>query len=151
MTGTGQPLADLERREAALPLVSSGGCVPGRPVPRTWRAVQESQELFWVVTAVLDAARCSAWARLAEWDAARRRIRAGHPSRLRERVVPAEQLAEQLWEGSLPPGAAGTLRSHVSRVRALTGPDAALFARGGGYALAAGPDQQSGEGEVGEM
>jgi DNA-binding SARP family transcriptional activator len=57
------------------------------------------------------------------------------------RVVPAEQLAEELWEGSPPPGAAGTLRSHVSRLRALTGPDAALIARGGGYALAAGPDQ----------
>jgi len=57
------------------------------------------------------------------------------------RVVPAEQLAEELWEGSPPPGAAGTLRSHVSRLRALTGPDAALIARGGGYALAAGPDR----------
>ncbi len=57
------------------------------------------------------------------------------------RVVPAEQLAEELWEGSPPPGAAGTLRSHVSRLRALTGPDAALIARGGGYALVAGPDQ----------
>src|SRR5215470_6822140 len=57
------------------------------------------------------------------------------------RVVPAEQLAEELWEGSPPPGAAGTLRSHVSRLRALTGPDAALIARGGGYALAAGAEQ----------
>src|SRR5215831_9373649 len=57
------------------------------------------------------------------------------------RVVPAEQLAEELWAGSPPPGAAGTLRSHVSRLRALVGPDAALVARGGGYALAAGPDQ----------
>src|SRR5262249_44240512 len=55
------------------------------------------------------------------------------------RVVPAEQLAEELWAGSPPPGAAGTLRSHVSRLRALVGPDAALIARGGGYALAAGP------------
>ena len=57
------------------------------------------------------------------------------------RVVPAERLAEDLWAGSPPPGAAGTLRSHLSRLRALTGPDAALVARGGGYALAAGPDQ----------
>jgi predicted ATPase/DNA-binding SARP family transcriptional activator len=57
------------------------------------------------------------------------------------RVVPAEQLAEELWAGSPPPGAAGTLRSHVSRLRGLTGPDAPLVARGGGYALAAGPDQ----------
>ena len=57
------------------------------------------------------------------------------------RVVPAERLAEDLWGASPPPGAAGTLRSHLSRLRALVGPDAALIARGGGYALAAGPDQ----------
>ena len=61
------------------------------------------------------------------------------------RVVPAERLAEDLWEGSPPPGAAGTLRSHLSRLRTLTGPDAALVARGGGYALAAGPDQLDAE------
>lgn len=80
MTGTGQPLADLERQEAALTLVSSGVCVPGRPVPRTCRVVQESQELFWIVTSVLDAARGNARARLAEWDAARLCFRAAHPS-----------------------------------------------------------------------
>ena len=57
------------------------------------------------------------------------------------RVVPAERLAEDLWGASPPPGAAGTLRSHLSRLRALVGPDAALVAWGGGYALAAGPDQ----------
>ena len=57
------------------------------------------------------------------------------------RVVPAGRLAEDLWGASLPPGAAGTLRSHLSRLRALTGPDAALVARGGGYALIAEPDQ----------
>jgi predicted ATPase/DNA-binding SARP family transcriptional activator len=57
------------------------------------------------------------------------------------RVVPAERLAGDLWGASPPPGAAGTLRSHLSRLRALTGPEAALVARGGGYALAAGPDQ----------
>jgi hypothetical protein len=28
------------------------------------------------------------------------------------RVVPAERLADELWQGSTPPGAAGTLRSH---------------------------------------
>ena len=57
------------------------------------------------------------------------------------RVVPAERLAEELWGAFPPPGAAGTLRSHLSRLRTLTGPDAALVARGGGYSLAAGPDQ----------
>ena len=57
------------------------------------------------------------------------------------RVVPAERLAEELWGESPPPGAAGTLRSHLSRLRTLMAPDAAVVARGGGYALAAGPDQ----------
>jgi len=50
-------------------------------------------------------------------------------------------LAEDLWGALPPPGAAGTLRSHLSRPRTLVGPDAALIARGGGYALAAGPEQ----------
>jgi predicted ATPase/DNA-binding SARP family transcriptional activator len=54
------------------------------------------------------------------------------------RVVPAERLAEDLWGGCPPPGAAGTLRAHVSRLRSLLSPDAALIAQGGGYALAPG-------------
>jgi predicted ATPase/DNA-binding SARP family transcriptional activator len=57
------------------------------------------------------------------------------------RVVPAERLAEELWGACPPPGAAGTLRSYVSRLRTLLRPDAALIARGGGYALAAEPGQ----------
>ena len=52
------------------------------------------------------------------------------------RVVPADRLAEELWGGCPPPGAAGTLRAHVSRLRTLLGPDAVLVAQGGGYALA---------------
>jgi DNA-binding SARP family transcriptional activator len=55
------------------------------------------------------------------------------------RVIPAEWLAEELWGGRPPPGAAGTLRSHVSRLRTVLQPDAVLLARGGGYALAAEP------------
>ena len=51
------------------------------------------------------------------------------------RVVPAGRLAEEVWRGSPPPGAAKTLRSYVSRLRALLGPDAALAARAGGYVL----------------
>jgi DNA-binding SARP family transcriptional activator len=57
------------------------------------------------------------------------------------RVIPAERLAEELWGGCPPPGAAGTLRAHVSRLRTLLRPDAVLVAQGGGYALAAGPGQ----------
>jgi predicted ATPase/DNA-binding SARP family transcriptional activator len=57
------------------------------------------------------------------------------------RVVPAERLAEELWGGCPPPGAAGTLRAHASRLRTLLRPDAVLLTRGGGYALAAEPGQ----------
>jgi predicted ATPase/DNA-binding SARP family transcriptional activator len=56
------------------------------------------------------------------------------------RTVPAGQLAEALWQGSPPPGASKTLRSYVSRLRAALGPEVAVMARGGGYALVAGPD-----------
>ena len=51
------------------------------------------------------------------------------------RVVPAGRLVEEVWRGSPPPGAAKTLRSYISRLRALLTPDAALVARGGGYVL----------------
>ena len=56
------------------------------------------------------------------------------------RVVPAEYLAEVLWRGAPPPGAAKTLRSYVSRLRSLLGPEAALVTQGGGYAITVGPD-----------
>jgi predicted ATPase/DNA-binding SARP family transcriptional activator len=58
------------------------------------------------------------------------------------RVVPAEQLADELWGGCPPPGAAGTLRAHVSRLRSLLSLDVVLVAQGGGYALTVpGPGQ----------
>jgi class 3 adenylate cyclase len=57
------------------------------------------------------------------------------------RVVPAERLVEEIWRGSPPPGAAKTLRSYISRLRALLSPDAALAARGGGYVLSVDPDR----------
>jgi predicted ATPase/DNA-binding SARP family transcriptional activator len=55
------------------------------------------------------------------------------------RVAPAGRLIEEVWRGSPPPGAAKTLRSYVSRLRALLSPDAALAARGGGYVLGLDP------------
>jgi predicted ATPase/DNA-binding SARP family transcriptional activator len=55
------------------------------------------------------------------------------------RVVPAGRLIEDLWRGGPPPGAATTLRSYLSRLRALLAPDATLMARGGGYVLTLGP------------
>ena len=57
------------------------------------------------------------------------------------RTVPAGHLIEALWRGSPPPGAAGTLRSYVSRLRAMLMPDAVLVARGGGYVISVLPDQ----------
>ena len=54
-------------------------------------------------------------------------------------VLPAEYLAEALWRGRPPPGAAGTLRSYVSRLRSLLGPEAVLIAHGGGYAIQVQP------------
>ena len=56
------------------------------------------------------------------------------------RVVPAGRLVEEVWRGSPPPGAAKTLRSYVSRLRALLSPGATLAARGGGYVLGLDPD-----------
>ena len=53
------------------------------------------------------------------------------------RAVPAGQLAEALWLGSPPAGAAKTLRSYVSRLRTALAPEVAVAARGGGYALIA--------------
>jgi DNA-binding SARP family transcriptional activator len=38
------------------------------------------------------------------------------------RVVPAGRLADEVWRGSPPRGAATTLRSYVSRLRAVLGP-----------------------------
>jgi len=57
------------------------------------------------------------------------------------RVVPADYLAEVLWRGTPPPGAGKTLRSYVSRLRSLLGPDATLTGRGGGYVITVGPDR----------
>jgi hypothetical protein len=56
-------------------------------------------------------------------------------------VIPAGHLAQQLWRGSPPPGAATTLRSYLSRLRALLSPEAELAARGGGYAISIGTAQ----------
>ena len=72
------------------------------------------------------------------------------------RVVPADRLVEDVWRGSPPPGAAKTLRSYVSRLRAVLAPDAVLEARGGGYVLSVDPDlvdavrfEQAGRGGAG--
>jgi DNA-binding SARP family transcriptional activator len=53
----------------------------------------------------------------------------------------AGRLAEELWRGAAPPGAAVTVRSYVSRLRSALAPEVAVAARGGGYAIDIGPDQ----------
>lgn len=58
----------------------------------------------------------------------------------RGRAVSADRIADELWHGEPPPGAAKTLRSYVSRLRAALGRDA-LAALPLGYALVVNPDQ----------
>lgn len=50
------------------------------------------------------------------------------------REVPADRLADDLWQGDPPPGAASTLQSHVSFLRRTLGP-ASLEHRSGAYLL----------------
>jgi predicted ATPase/DNA-binding SARP family transcriptional activator len=60
----------------------------------------------------------------------------------RDRVVPSDRLIEELWSGAPPPGARTTLRSHVSRLRALLGDgDAVVHSRPPGYVLVLTPEQ----------
>ncbi len=57
-------------------------------------------------------------------------MQAGNP-------VSADALSEVVWDGSPPPGAAVTLRSHVLRLRRILGPRAGarLVTRYPGYVL----------------
>ncbi len=58
-------------------------------------------------------------------------------------VVPADELAEIVWDGAPPGGASQTLRSHVMRLRRATGLGARgrLVTRAPGYMLTAGEDE----------
>jgi DNA-binding SARP family transcriptional activator/tetratricopeptide (TPR) repeat protein len=58
-------------------------------------------------------------------------------------LVPADVLAEVVWDGSPPSGALVTLRSHVLRLRRVLGPRAGarLVTRHPGYLLQAGEDE----------
>jgi DNA-binding SARP family transcriptional activator len=52
------------------------------------------------------------------------------------RVVPVEQLVGRVWDGSPPPKATASLRSHLSRLRTALAPGACAIARrSGGYVL----------------
>src|SRR4051812_27888172 len=52
------------------------------------------------------------------------------------RVVPVEQLVRRVWDGSPPPKATASLRSHLSRLRtALARGACAIARRSGGYVL----------------
>jgi predicted ATPase/DNA-binding SARP family transcriptional activator/Tfp pilus assembly protein PilF len=50
------------------------------------------------------------------------------------RIVPADRLTDELWNGRPPDGADITLRSYVSRLRGAIGESAEIRARGAGYA-----------------
>ena len=54
-------------------------------------------------------------------------------------MAPAGRLVEEVWRGSRRRGGK-TLRSYVSRLRAVLAPEAALVARGGGYVVDVDPD-----------
>jgi predicted ATPase/DNA-binding SARP family transcriptional activator len=56
------------------------------------------------------------------------------------RVVSADRLIEELWAGRPPAGAAKTLRSYVSRLRAAVG-DEVVRSRAPGYLVEIDPDQ----------
>jgi DNA-binding SARP family transcriptional activator len=58
-------------------------------------------------------------------------------------AVSAEALAEVVWDGSPPPAAAGTLRTHVMRLRRVLGPRAGkrLVTRYPGYLVEADGDE----------
>jgi predicted ATPase/DNA-binding SARP family transcriptional activator len=60
-------------------------------------------------------------------------------------VVPSDRLVDELWQSRPPPGAAKTLRSYISRLRAVLRPDAELVSRGGGYALVIEAERVDGE------
>ncbi|HEX3963577.1 MAG TPA: BTAD domain-containing putative transcriptional regulator [Trebonia sp.] len=63
-------------------------------------------------------------------------MQAGHP-------VAADALADVVWDGSAPPGATVTLRTHVLRLRRALGPQAGarLVTQQPGYQLQAGEDE----------
>ncbi|HWG55952.1 MAG TPA: BTAD domain-containing putative transcriptional regulator [Gaiellaceae bacterium] len=54
--------------------------------------------------------------------------------------VSAERLAEELWDGVPPPGAATTIRSYVSRLRSGLGGTTPIVAAGRGYSLQTSPE-----------
>jgi DNA-binding SARP family transcriptional activator len=53
------------------------------------------------------------------------------------RSVPADVLADDVWDGDPPAAAASTLQSHVSALRQAVGPDRLIFCDGG-YRLCVG-------------
>jgi predicted ATPase/DNA-binding SARP family transcriptional activator len=58
----------------------------------------------------------------------------------RGQPVSPDRLAEELWRGRPPTGAATTLRSYVSRLRTALGTDVAISSGPAGYALDVGPE-----------
>lgn len=57
------------------------------------------------------------------------------------RSVPADRLVENLWRGDPPAAAPTTLRSYVSRLRTVLGPQAPISGDSAGYALDVPPER----------
>jgi predicted ATPase/DNA-binding SARP family transcriptional activator/Tfp pilus assembly protein PilF len=57
------------------------------------------------------------------------------------RMVPADRLADDLWDGDPPAQSMATLRVYVSRLRRALGPQAALLTQAPGYRLNVDDDQ----------
>ena len=57
------------------------------------------------------------------------------------RPIPADRLAEELWDGRPPKGSATTMRAYVSKLRATVGTGAEISARTSGYALEVAPER----------
>ncbi|MFT7867592.1 MULTISPECIES: AfsR/SARP family transcriptional regulator [Amycolatopsis] len=52
-----------------------------------------------------------------------------------DRATSLEQIVEALWEGEAPPGARGTVRTYVYRLRRVLGTDSSIESVAGGYRL----------------
>ena len=57
-----------------------------------------------------------------------------------DRATSLEQIVDALWEGEAPPGARGTVRTYVYRLRRVLGTDSPIESVAGGYRLRAAPE-----------
>jgi DNA-binding SARP family transcriptional activator len=75
--------------------------------------------------------------------AARQRALLGVLAVRARQVVSSDELAELIWDGAPPPGARGTVRGYVKRLRQILGPELAgrVVTRAPGYLLEIADDE----------